>query len=193
MSAGWPCPIWPGRLSIASYVSRRQPDCLVRCQPFDRVLHTVQEDSNKEELRFSPSSRCQRNGARERVQSRTPQRGYDLRSHFMEYTDYRCSARRRRRCRTGPPHHDQAPRDDAAPGPSNGSSQLAPATSSLINGLDDGAECTLSKLADDTRLEGVALRPGRRAAILRHLGRLERWADRDLMQFSKGKCKGCCV
>ena len=116
VSAGWPCPIWPGRLSIASYVSRRQPDCLVRCQPFDRVLHTVQEDSNKEELGFSPSSRCQRNGARERVRSRTPQRGYDLRSHFMEYTDYRCSARRRRRWRTSPPHHDQAPRDDAAPG-----------------------------------------------------------------------------
>ena len=66
-------------------------------------------------------------------------------------------------------------------------------TSSLINGLDDGAEHTLSKLADDTRLGGVVLRPGGCAAILRHLGRLERWADRDLMQFSKGKCKGCCV
>lgn len=66
-------------------------------------------------------------------------------------------------------------------------------TSSLINGLDDGAEHTLSKLADDTRLGGVVLRPGGCAAILRHLGRLERWADRDLMQFSKGKCKGCCA
>lgn len=66
-------------------------------------------------------------------------------------------------------------------------------TSSLINGLDDGAEHTLSKLADDTRLGGVVLRPEGCAAILRHLGRLERWADRDLMQFSKGKCKGCCA
>ncbi|KAK4806418.1 hypothetical protein QYF61_016268 [Mycteria americana] len=61
------------------------------------------------------------------------------------------------------------------------------------NGLDDGAECTLSKLADDSRLGGVALGPGGHAAIPRDLGRLERWAGRDLMQFSKGKCQGCCA
>ncbi|KAK4806367.1 hypothetical protein QYF61_016227 [Mycteria americana] len=61
------------------------------------------------------------------------------------------------------------------------------------NGLDDGAECTLSKLADDSRLGGVALGPGGRAAVPRDLGRLERWAGRDLMQFSKGKCQGCCA
>ncbi|XP_064894641.1 ubiquitin carboxyl-terminal hydrolase 42-like [Columba livia] len=56
-------------------------------------------------------------------------------------------------------------------------------------GRDGGAECTLSKLAEDTTLGGVALRPGGRADIRRDLGTLERWADRDLTQLSRG----CCV
>lgn len=34
------------------------------------------------------------------------------------------------------------------------------------------------------------LQPGGRAALPRGLGRLERWADRDLTQFSKGCCAG---
>ena len=126
-SAGWPCPISSGRLDIASYMCRRQPDCPVPCQPFDRVLHTTGEDNNKEERRFSPSSRCQRNSARERARSRSPQWGNDLRSWFVENTDYDHSAGRRRRRRTGPPSHQRAPRDDIAPQPSNASSQLAPA------------------------------------------------------------------
>ena len=145
VSAGWPCSSWPGRLNITSYVSfclhrffcacrrlvsRRKAACPVCCQPFDRVQHTVQEDSNKEELGFSPSSRCQRNGARERVRSRSPQWGNDLRSWFVDTTDYNHAARRRRR--TGPPICDHAPRDHAAPGPSNGSSQLAPASSAAL-------------------------------------------------------------
>lgn len=60
---------------------------------------------------------------------------------------------------------------------------------SSLSGRDGGAECTLSKLAEDTTLGGVALRPGGRAAIRRDLGTLERWADRDLTQLSRG----CCV
>ncbi|XP_059690545.1 ubiquitin carboxyl-terminal hydrolase 42-like [Gavia stellata] len=87
-SAGWLWPFWPGRLSIASYVgfclhrfscacirlvSRRKAACPVCCQPFDRALRTVREDRNKEEHGFSPSSRCQRHGARERARSRSPQ------------------------------------------------------------------------------------------------------------------------
>ncbi|KAK4826588.1 hypothetical protein QYF61_010350 [Mycteria americana] len=55
----------------------------------------------------------------------------------------------------------------------------------FINDLDDGAECTLSKFSDDTKLTDM---PEGHAAIQRDLGRLEKWADRDLMQFNK-KCK----
>ncbi|KAK4811069.1 hypothetical protein QYF61_016355, partial [Mycteria americana] len=47
----------------------------------------------------------------------------------------------------------------------------------FINGLDDGAECSLSKFAHDTNLGG------------RDLDRLEKWADRNIMQFNKGKCQ----
>ena len=138
---------WPGRLSIASYmgsclhrffcsclrlVSRRKAACLVRSPPL-AALHTVQEDSNKEEHGFSPSSRCQRNGARERARSRSPQWGRDVRSWLVDTTDYDHSTgrrrRRRRRRRSSPPSRDHTPRDDAAPGPSNGTSQSAPAPS----------------------------------------------------------------
>ncbi|KAK4806103.1 hypothetical protein QYF61_005475 [Mycteria americana] len=125
-SAGWPCPISSGRLDIASYMCRRQPDCPVPCQPSDRVLHTMGEGNNEEERRFSPSSRCQRNSARERARSRSPQGGKDLHSWFVENMDYEHSAGRRRR-RTGAPSHQRAPRDGIAPRPSNASSQLAPA------------------------------------------------------------------
>ncbi|KAK4806104.1 hypothetical protein QYF61_005476 [Mycteria americana] len=114
------------RLDIASYMCRRQPDCPVPCQPSDRVLHTMGEGNNEEERRFSPSSRCQRNSARERARSRSPHGGKDLHSWFVENTDYEHSAGRRRR-RTGAPSHQRAPRDGIAPRPSNASSQLAPA------------------------------------------------------------------
>lgn len=42
-------------------------------------------------------------------------------------------------------------------------------------------ECTVSKLVDDTRLCGL----DGRAAPLRDLGRLEKWADMNLMVFSR--------
>lgn len=47
--------------------------------------------------------------------------------------------------------------------------------------MDGGTECTLSKFADDTELEGVA-------DILEDLNRLEKWAERSFMKFSKRKC-----
>jgi len=59
----------------------------------------------------------------------------------------------------------------------------------FINNLDDGAECILCKFADDTKPGGVADRPEGRAAIQRDHNRLEKWADRDLIKFSKGNCK----
>ncbi|GAB0182985.1 mitochondrial enolase superfamily member 1 [Grus japonensis] len=47
----------------------------------------------------------------------------------------------------------------------------------------------LSKFADDTKLGGVADTPEGCAAFQRDLERLESWADRNIRQFSKGKCK----
>ena len=59
----------------------------------------------------------------------------------------------------------------------------------FINDLDHGTEGTLSKFADDTKLGGVAVTPEGHAAIQRDLGRLEKWADRNLTNFNQEKCK----
>lgn len=55
------------------------------------------------------------------------------------------------------------------------------------NGLDDGAECILSKTADYTKL-GVSDMPEGGAAIQRDHNWLEKWPDRNLMEYNKGKC-----
>ncbi|GAB0176387.1 mitochondrial enolase superfamily member 1 [Grus japonensis] len=58
----------------------------------------------------------------------------------------------------------------------------------FINDLDSRTACTLSKFAKlDTKLGGLADIPD--AAIQRDLRRLEKWADRKLMKFSKRRCK----
>lgn len=57
----------------------------------------------------------------------------------------------------------------------------------LINSLDDGKECNLSKT--DANLRGVDALPQVFAAILRDLKRLEKWTNRNPMQFSKEKYK----
>ncbi|KAK4806774.1 hypothetical protein QYF61_005570 [Mycteria americana] len=59
----------------------------------------------------------------------------------------------------------------------------------FINNLADRAECTLNKFADDTKVGGMADMPEGHAAIQRDFDKLEKWADRNLMQFNKGKCK----
>ena len=53
--------------------------------------------------------------------------------------------------------------------------------------LDDGAECTLSKFDDDTKLGGVTDTPEGHAAIQMDFNRLEKWAERKLTKFSKEK------
>lgn len=51
----------------------------------------------------------------------------------------------------------------------------------LTNDVDDGAECTFSQFANDTKLEG--------AAIQKDVDRMEEWPDRNHMKFNKGKCR----
>ncbi|PKU48882.1 reverse hypothetical protein [Limosa lapponica baueri] len=58
----------------------------------------------------------------------------------------------------------------------------------LINDLDEGTECNLSKFAD-TKQRGVADTPEGCATIQRDLDRLESWAVRNLMKFKKGRSR----
>lgn len=60
----------------------------------------------------------------------------------------------------------------------------------FTNDLVDGEKCTQSKVANDTKLEGVADMPEGPAAIQKDLSRLEKCAGRNLMKFDK-KYRSC--
>ncbi|GAB0182112.1 cAMP-dependent protein kinase inhibitor alpha [Grus japonensis] len=59
----------------------------------------------------------------------------------------------------------------------------------FINNLVDGTECPLSKFAGNSKLGVVSDTPEGHAAIQRDLDRLEKWANRKVMKFTKEKCE----
>jgi len=59
----------------------------------------------------------------------------------------------------------------------------------FVGDMDSGIKCTLSKFADDTKLNGAIDMIEGRDAIQRDWDRLERWVNANLINFSKAKCK----
>lgn len=60
----------------------------------------------------------------------------------------------------------------------------------FINYIDDRTKCTPSNYVNFTRLGRIPDTPKKYAVIQKNLRKLEKWVDRDLMKFSKGKTSG---
>lgn len=56
----------------------------------------------------------------------------------------------------------------------------------FIHDLEEVKECTLSRSEDDTKLEGTVQPLEGRTAIQMDQVKMEEWADKNLMKFSKG-------
>jgi len=74
---------------------------------------------------------------------------------------------------------------------SKGSVQAPVLFNIFINHEDDGSKCTLSKSTDDTKLGEVVDTPEVHASVQRDPDRLEKWADKNHIEFNKGKCQLC--
>ena len=59
----------------------------------------------------------------------------------------------------------------------------------IVGKMDSGIECTLSRLADDTKLSGEVDTVDGRDAIQRDVNWLQNRVHDNLMKFSKAKCK----
>lgn len=59
----------------------------------------------------------------------------------------------------------------------------------FINDLAVGQNALLANLQFNTKLRVLDVKPDGSAAIKRNLGRLEKWAGRNLVKFNKGSCK----
>ena len=55
--------------------------------------------------------------------------------------------------------------------------------------MDSGIMCTLSKLADDTKVNGAVDMLQAKDIMQRDLDRLERWVHNNFMKFNKAKYK----
>ncbi|PKU47391.1 rna-directed dna polymerase from mobile element jockey-like [Limosa lapponica baueri] len=59
----------------------------------------------------------------------------------------------------------------------------------LLNNINSGIKCTLSKFADNTKMSDVIDMPEGQDANQRHVDKLEKWACVNIMRYNKAKCK----